>query len=528
MMSVPDSLIEALRASLGGMESPEEIAELIRAAGIPDPDISAIVAKICDGGQPKITDMSIPRLIVDWGAWPQVGHQARPRMMLACPPSYHGKPDLQIRIDRDLDHDFDPAELASQLRHDGNGLWCLHVPFRLTTNNQDCRPGQYLIDVQIGLDAHGTAGSRFFHTQIRLTIPAPSATGQRELIIDGDGQSVVNLHGHSLADFSRVVLRGGDDGIINLQQLGAGSSDSSRNLGARADATTHEYELHVDRNRQQKSPQLFDPVRFRRPAETSRGGLVVGSNKHILVIAQRCVIFGRNRDCDVVLRFMPRSEEHDLYSQNISRRHFSIALDQSGAIVRDLNSRTGIELDHKPIDVEACVSAQHSGSEFSLGVGIDLEVETPLRLGMTLYGSGSQPRSSGAFIASVQEYCRAAGEQPNALIDLAERAGIDACRIRRRNNLAVEEEYLLLYRSLLLGNSARCSIRVQGSRVEAVHARIMHFGDCFWLENLVDSDALLINGEAIPPHRIVPLVPGMVFFVGDVWLQWSEFHQLGL
>lgn len=527
-MSFPDSLIEALRASLGGMESPEEIAELIRAAGIPDPEISEIVAKIGGGGRPETPEKASPRLIVDWGSLPQVGHQARPRMLLVCPPYYHGRPNLQIRIDRELDHDFDPADLAAQLRHDGNGVWCLHVPFRLTTNDQDCRPGQYLIDVQVSLDAQGTTAKRFFHTQIRLTIPAPSATGQRELIIDGDGQSVVNLHGHSLADFSRVVLRGGDDGIINLQQLAGASSDSSRNLGAKSDATTHEYELHVDQNREQKSPRLFDPERFRRPVETSRGSLVVGSDKRILVIAQRYVTFGRNRDCDVVLRFIPRSEEHDRFSQNISRRHFSIALDRSWAIIRDLNSRTGIELDHKPIDVEACVGAQHCGSEFSIGVGIDLEVETPLRLGMTLYGSGSQPRSSGAFIASIQEYCRAAGEQPNALIDLAEKAGIDACRIRRRNNLAVEEEYLLLYSSLLLGNSARCPIRLQGARVEAVHARIMHFGDCFWLENLVDSDALLINGEPIPPHRIVPLVPGMVFFLGDVWLQWSEFQQLGL
>jgi hypothetical protein len=121
-----------------------------------------------------------------------------------------GRPTVKVEIDRSLDND--PSDPLRQVRTEESGLWSFYVPFSLTTNGLDARPGLYVIDVAVTFP-HVTAGQpRFLQTRIRLNIPDASS-GQRELVIDGDGQSVVNLAGHDLRSFSRVVLKG-DDTVI--------------------------------------------------------------------------------------------------------------------------------------------------------------------------------------------------------------------------------------------------------------------------------------------------------------------------
>ena len=527
-MAVSDNLVEVLRNSLSGNESPAQVAEMLRGISIPESEIPPVLRALGLERGTGVVEVQPVRLIVDWGTWPRVGHQARPRMMVICPAPYHGRPTVVVRIDRDLDHDFDPVGLASQLRRDAEGLWSLHVPFRLSTNNTDCRPGQYVLDVEVSFEDLDGSIPRFFETQIRLTIPGQSSSGQRELVIDGDGQSIVDLQGQDLADFSRVVLKGSGQGIINLQPSSGGDPERQRGAAGRSEATTHEYELRFDPVRQARAPRIHDPSRFRRPAEVSRGTMLVDSSRRIQLVSKRQVVFGRNRECDVVLRFLPRSTDHDRNSQNISRRHFALGATADGVLLRDLNSRTGLELDFQPVQGEMLIPASRMGTEMSLSVGTDLEVETPLRLAMTLYGGDQVHRTVSAMTAGRQQYDRATGEQPNSLASVAGLSGIDGCRLRRKNNLVTEEEYFLLFGQALIGTSTQCAIRATGQGIAPVHARILHLGECFWLENLSECGGVVIQGESIPPHRLIPLAPGLVAFVGETSLAWSEFEQVGL
>ena len=86
-----------------------------------------------------------PRLLVDWGDTPRVGRQVRPEFCLFCL-GFPGRPEVRVEIDRDLDHDDDPG---IRLYEQEQGVWIFHQAFRLTSDGQDCRPGQYLIDLQI-------------------------------------------------------------------------------------------------------------------------------------------------------------------------------------------------------------------------------------------------------------------------------------------------------------------------------------------------------------------------------------------
>ncbi len=156
-----------------------------------------------------------PRLLVDWGELPQVGRAARPLFSLISETS-RGRPIVRVSVDRSLD--TDPTDPLRQLRSDEPGIWTFYIPFSLTSNGLDARPGLYVIDVEATFP-HAAAGEpRFLQTRIRLSIPS-DAEGKRELVIDGDGQSVVNLAGHDLRSFSRVVLKGDDKSVINLQNF---------------------------------------------------------------------------------------------------------------------------------------------------------------------------------------------------------------------------------------------------------------------------------------------------------------------
>ena len=92
----------------------------------------------------------------------------------------------------------------------------------------------------------------------------------------------------------------------------------------------------------------------------------------------------------------------------------------------------------------------------------------------------------------------------------------------------LEEEYTFLFGEVLIGTSSECPIRITGSGLESIHARILHLGEYFWIENMTEKGTVHINGDSVPPYRLVALCTGMTVFVGDTALEWSEMQQHGL
>jgi len=532
-MAIPDAIIKALRSVLSGDESPEELMRIVRTVpDLPEEDVPLILEQL----QPGRTDDGIeppafepPRLLVDWGDWPRVGHQARPQFVFVCPPCYRGRPRVKIVVDRELDHDLVDDDVNERMQCEEEGLWSLHVPFRLTTGDRDCRPGQYLIEVFLGFDVAPPRVPRFFHSQIRLTVPSADEGAARELVIDGDGQSIVNLHGHDLKSFGRVVLRGGDDGIINLQSSLLDSPDaSSDSMASETEELTREYQFKLDQVRQRLVPEMLDSSRFSRPGETTRAMLKVGDNRRIMLIAQRQVTFGRSRDCDVVLRFLPRNDDNDSHSRNISRKHFSLILTEGGLALRDLESRTGIEIDYEPVRAERLLTVDDASDALPVGVGTELEVEQPLQLSLGISHAAENRVNLTGIVGEDHHYFELLGERAGRLWRLAEQSQVDGCRIRRTNNLVDQEEYVLCYRHVLIGSSSHCLIRLSDPLVEPVHARLMFIGQCYWLENLAGAESLILNGAPLPPYRLVPIQPGMNLSIGNTNLSWENNQQLHL
>ena len=135
---------------------------------IPKDVVTEVIAQFRAQLAPAVNTVNTPRLLVDWGELPRVGYQVRPEFSLLCP-AYSARPEIQIKVDRDLDHDANDALRRPQI--DEPGLWTFHVPFRMTTEGMDCRPGHYLLDVEVTFREAPTDAPSFYRCRIRLNVP---------------------------------------------------------------------------------------------------------------------------------------------------------------------------------------------------------------------------------------------------------------------------------------------------------------------------------------------------------------------
>ena len=521
-MSTPDA-IAALRGHLGefiaarfGSDIPNDV---IRQAILTEPGLAGLHRPDLEAALDEIlADRHRPRLLVDWGELPQVGRAARPLFSLIAT-GMAGRPTIKVAVDRSLDND--PSDPLRQLRTEESGLWSFYVPFSLTTNGLDARPGLYVIDVAVTFP-HVTAGQpRFLQTRIRLNIP-DAASGQRELVIDGDGQSVVNLAGHDLRSFSRVVLKGDDKSIINLQNFG--SSQAPEPPTAAEKSVVYEYVLKINRDIQGRLPRLID---VQQPSKAEAVTLVCG-DRRIHVFAKKRANFGRQKrpENDICLRFLPRSEKHDEGSRSISRTHMALDLTDDGLVLTDEKSSKGIDVDCDPVKGEKTFTSidAHGGRHIDL----PSQLTSSLSLEMELVIFGRNPDDPD-FCTDLEwdDVCfDATGEQPSRLWQVAKGCGIESARIRRLSNLP-EEEYVFLYRHATIGRSAKDSAIVVPHLPASLGGdlRLLYAGRMFWLHSggraKITVDGMPVTGACLIPLRFgqcleIDMVPVHVAQVAQV------------
>jgi S1-C subfamily serine protease len=475
--------------------SSDTASDVIREAVLAEPalakldraDLAAVLDEILAGRHK-------PRLLVDWGELPQVGRAARPHFSLIAP-GMTGRPTVKVDVDRSLDND--PLDPLRQVRTEESGIWSLYVPFSLTSNGLDARPGLYVIDVAVTFP-HAAAGQpRFLQARIRLSIPDASS-GQRELVIDGDGQSVVNLAGHDLRSFSRVVLKGDDKAIINLQNF----SQPQDPAAPAAKPVVFEYELKVNRDIQGRLPKL---VSVHQPAKTEAVTLVCG-DRRVHVFAKKRATFGRQRrpENDVCLRLLPRSEKHDEGSRAISRTHMALDLTDDGLVLVD-ESTKGVDVDCDPVKGERVFTHFDAHGGRHLDVPSPLSSSLSLEMELTIFGRDPADHDYRSELEWDDVCFETTGEQPSRLWQVAKGCGVEAARIRRLTNVP-DEEYVFLYRHASLGRAAKDSAIVVPHlpAMLAGDLRLLYAGRMFWLHSGGRAN-IVVDGERVAGACLIPL-----------------------
>ena len=486
-------------------------------------------------------EVAMPRLIVDWGDYPQVGHQSRPHFLLLCPEAYQTKkrPKVRVVVDAQLDHEFE-VQRPRRLKPDGKGLWGFHVPFRLTSNDKHCLPGQYVIDVAVDYpEVASPQLPHVFHCAIRLRIPQPDANAERTLEIDGDGKSIINLQGQDIKSFSRVVLKGGDNGIINLHNSDLLASPADQDGEEEQTSVTHTFELKPDIHFQGAKPHIPVDFKKKRPSKMETAMFLFEDERRILLIPKKKVAIGRNRGIPIVLRFLPRSIENDRHSLNISRDHMTLELKSEGLLVKDRGpdrhqKQTGAL---NVADQVVQNGDQHLLARDQMGASILLELpyglnyDQPFEFDLDLFGGDDDDvlleETRGRDELTLLRRAVGATRKP-PLWRLVEQSGMEAVRLRRRGNLE-EEQYVLLYRKALIGSSESSSpICIDDSRLSSQAAQLVYLERSFWLQNLGVPESIQVNGRAINRGEMIPLKEGMELQFGETTVRFEKSQQLHL
>ena len=468
---------------------------------------------------PAIEPDATPRLFVDWGDLPRVGNQVRPAFSLICP-AYPSRPDISVFVDNDLDHD--DTDVRRRPQSDEPGLWSFHVPFKMTSNGLDCRPGQYLIDVEVSFREVPQGMHRFFRCRIRLNVSGANAE-ESVLEIDGDGQSVVNLQGYNLKQFSKVILKGGQDSVINLQN-GFGNDDPVAPPSEPKAVTSFEYQLKLDQDKQSRLPTVITTPHHR--AYLDAAGFFFEDGRRTIMLTRPRVTFGRSRDNDIVLRFLPSNEENDGHSRNISRTHFIAELTVDGIDIQD-ESRSGIEFEYSVIEKHRVVPASFAGDSLHLRLGVTGVVPRGFELEFILFAPDR--RKSREELEFWDELiCETVGGRLSRVARQSLDVAIDAVRYDRVSNLTGEESYVHLLREAWVGGSpVQCGIVLRECG-PPIRAKILHIDRSFWLESLPGNMPISIDGNSLAPRSLIPLSPGMEISIGTEIFRFDKVSQLYL
>ncbi len=499
-------LYNIVKSQLGSSATLPEIEPLVQTVaattGIPEPVAELVLARFraeCPAND--TAKAATPRLLVDWGDLPRVGNQARPEFSLLCP-RYSSRPELRIHVDQSLDHDSTDARRRPQ--QDEPGLWTFHVPFGMATDGMDCRPGHYLIDVELSFNDVPPELPRFYRCRIRLNVSDSSSDRGGVLEIDGDGQSMVNLQGYNLKQFSKVILKGGQDSVINLQNALAGPDERLAEADKKA-PTTFEYQLKIDTEKQSRLPTLSTMGKQRAYLDTA--GFFFEDGRRTLVMTRPRMTFGRSRENDVVLRFLPSGPENDDFSRNISRTHFLVELTPEGVELRD-QSQTGIELNYSVVRDLVVVPTLHAGDVTHIDLGVTGTVPKQFPLQMLMIAPDR--RESREELEYWDElYCELVGGRLSRIARDALDLRLNSIRFDRVENLAGEESYVLLLREALIGGSPTQSAIVLKNSGPSAVARVLHMDRSFWLEPLPNGGSVRIDGDSLATRSLTPLSPGM-------------------
>ena len=335
-----------------------------------------------------------------------------------------------------------------------------------------------------------------------------------------------------------MILKAGDKGIINLHNSELLQSDET-NEETEEESVTHTFELKP--NFQIDEPRPFIPERYKMvsPSRMEMAMFLFTDESRIMLIPKKRVTIGRNRTAEIVLRFLPRSVEHDRLSLNISRDHMTLELNNDGLLVKDREpdrqgKQTGaLNISGKVVQngEQHLLGPEQLGGYQVVELPYGLSYEQPFEFELDLFGG--EDDEMGHDQARRQQKLdllqRAVGTQRRPpLWSLAEKNGFDAVRLRRRENL-VEEEYVLLYCRGLIGNSPSSNpIHIDDQNISPETARLVYIDRSFWLQNLGPADRVKVDGQPIGPGELIPLSPGMELLFGETAVRFERFEQMHL
>ena len=428
-------------------------------------------------------------------------------------------------------------------------IWRFHQTIRLTTDSNDCRPGDYLIDFTCHFRNSGIHRDSSWYGSFKFQV---AVQRQGELIISTEGNSLVNLSGDLLSlvqDFRTIRIDGAANSLVNLQAFESALGQTAQK---KADATTTMTTIKLIRIR---NPEPVVHRRIARPCVEGRFDLPDG--RRVLIYARDQVILGRNRPkrdpaapTDIALRLWPENEVRAKLNDLISRQHLWVTARNGEIEFRDQRSATSAEASPAHVNgvlLQGSRTVSHSSGviEYSTSVarplnsgGVDHGGVNP---GINPGGIHSERRLIGLSLRSFQQAQGAVQRTYESLRRLVgtedfnqtwrrHEAGLDAVLIERGGNmdeLNGREAYLLVLGMVMMGTNHDCPCRIPHRSIRPDHAILCHWDGQFRILPLEEA-FVACDGRTIQPGKIGTISIGSKLQLGDLELTFDGAEQFGL
>ena len=230
--------------------------------------------------------------------------------------------------------------------------------------------------------------------------------------------------------------------------------------------------------------------------------------RNICMLSCREVRLGKHRENDVVLRVFPPSTQNDAASLRISRQHAVLRLAGNDVVWENLDCPNGTLVGNERLPAKA---------NSPLRQGVVVRPADVMSLTCDLFYS--DPSEDTARYREFEAALRPAGPPNDMPSQLA------AVRLRRADGLAGLEQYVIIYRTALIGRDPGCPVLIADPSVSSYHARILHLAGAFWLERCADAAEIRVDGSLLSAGDFAPLRPGSSIRIGKISVAVAEHHQ---
>jgi uncharacterized Zn finger protein (UPF0148 family) len=236
------------------------------------------------------------------------------------------------------------------------------------------------------------------------------------------------------------------------------------------------------------------------------GGEVV---RRVMLLGLAHIRMGRRREeNDVVLRCFPRSKENDdLTLQIQGGPHILLSLRREGLMLSDGDTLNGTMLNGMTVKGKAPIPLDRPS---------EVDVGKALRLRVVPFLADSKDDNRYALLGQTDDLWR-----------ISEGLGLRSVLIQRVDNLAGEEDYLIVYRWAEIGSGLGNELLMPDGQLKHKHMRLVRAGGQFWLESLVDG-GLAAGGMDLGRGQACPLAVDTELDIAGTTARITRFEQHGL
>lgn len=538
------------RLRQGSAERPraDQVRYIAAQLGLNEDVIERLVADLAGTESAPVQKESVP---LNRGESPEVAEkqQAVPFLLVRLQddlrPGLHVLPEFHVifagwdghvRVKATIHGTLDKGQWNEEptLFRETDGYSIFHQSLLLTYNGSHCPPGEYRLVFDCHFHNSRSLLDSHWHGWFHFSVHDQQGHSGPVLEVVSDGQSMVNLCGLNLKQFSKLRVESSDNAVFNLQsflqEFETEAAKSSENSTSQA----------------KMIPVSLRPkeVGWKRPPKPpiQAGRFELPGGRRLLLLAQDRLMLGRNRPdphaanandiTDLALRMYPRSETLDSITQCISKQHLCISTSDNKITLEDprrsdMREAYVASVNNSPL--LAPVSIRHS----------DRPIKYVTRFGTTRQ-SDQPPRQIGLELHSYFEFDMSrellpqlkflTRDKPDHQRWLRDAANLDAVLIERAGNpdeLDGKEAYLMVLGVVFIGSEPRCPIRLTDPSVDGLHAALCHWDGQFHVFPTSDGE-VRCEGRRISPGQFGTVYLGETLKIGNVEMTLQKPMQYGL